>query len=250
MEENEIFKTNYEQMTVGINEANELFINKQKEYENIINYQNEKLKEYKFKISLLKIIKNGKDNIIDKLQSNISKLENDFKLKLSELNSNFKSQINNKIENNMIDENNNNENIENLLNDQKRLMEENEILKTNYEQMTVGINEANELFINKQKEYENIINYQNEKLKEYKFKISLLKIKINELHSEIEILQNKQIKNQNNFYQKLNDNVLSSIDKDQNSIELNFTQEQIKLMNSYNTPSNNPNSNINYQINN
>ena len=198
----------------------------------------------------LKIIINGKDNIIDKLQSNISKLENDFKLKLSELNSNFKSQINNKIENNMIDENNNNENIENLLNDQKRLMEENEILKTNYEQMTVGINEANELFINKQKEYENIINYQNEKLKEYKFKISLLKIKINELHSEIESLKNKQIQNQNNFYQKFNDNVLSTIDKDQNSIDLNFTPEQIKLMNSYNTPINNPNSNLKYQINN
>ena len=212
--------------------------------------ENQKLKN---ETEELKIIINGKENIIDKLQLNLSKLENDFKIKLSELNQNFKKQINNNIENNIVDENNNfnnNENIENLINEQKRLIEENEILKTNYEQMILGINEANELFLSKQKEYENIIYNQNEKLKEYKFKISLLKIKINELHSEIEFLQNKQIQNQNNFFQKINDNVLSTIDKDQQSIELNFTPEQIKLMNSYNTPINNPKANLNYQINN
>ena len=201
----------------------------------------------------LKIIINGKENIIEKLQLNISKMENDFKIKISELNSNFKSPINNNIKSNLVDANineNNNENVENLLNEQKRLMEENEILKNNYEQMTVGINEANELFVNKQKEYENVINYQNEKLKEYKFKISLLKIKINELHSEMEFLRDKNIKNQNNFYQNINDNILSTIDKEQNSIDFNFTPEQIKLINSYNTPLNNPKANLNFQMNN
>ena len=199
----------------------------------------------------LKIIINGKENIIEKLQLNISKMENDFKIKISELNSNFKSPINNNIKSNLVDANineNNNENVENLLNEQKRLMEENEILKNNYEQMTVGINEANELFVNKQKEYENVINYQNEKLKEYKFKISLLKIKINELHSEMEFLRDKNIKNQNNFYQNINDNILSTIDKEQNSIDFNFTPEQIKLINSYNTPLNNPKANLNFHI--
>ena len=201
----------------------------------------------------LKIIINGKENIIEKLQLNISKMENDFKIKISELNSNFKSPINNNIKSNLVDANineNNNENVENLLNEQIRLMEENEILKNNYEQMTVGINEANELFVNKQKEYENVINYQNEKLKEYKFKISLLKIKINELHSEMEFLRDKNIKNQNNFYQNINDNILSTIDKEQNSIDFNFTPEQIKLINSYNTPLNNPKANLNFQMNN
>ena len=201
----------------------------------------------------LKIIINGKENIIEKLQLNISKMENDFKIKISELNSNFKSPINNNIKSNLVDANineNNNENVENLLNEQKRLMEENEILKNNYEQMTVGINEANELFVNKQKEYENVINYQNEKLKEYKFKISLLKIKINELHSEMEFFRDKNIKNQNNFYQNINDNILSTIDKEQNSIDFNFTPEQIKLINSYNTPLNNPKANLNFQMNN
>ena len=201
----------------------------------------------------LKIIINGKENIIEKLQLNISKMENDFKIKISELNSNFKSPINNNIKSNLVDANineNNNEIVENLLNEQKRLMEENEILKNNYEQMTVGINEANELFVNKQKEYENVINYQNEKLKEYKFKISLLKIKINELHSEKEFLRDKNIKNQNNFYQNINDNILSTIDKEQNSIDFNFTPEQIKLINSYNTPLNNPKANLNFKMNN
>ena len=200
----------------------------------------------------LKIILNGKENIINKLQSNIDKIENDFKIKISELNSNFKSQINN-MNNNIIENNNNinnNENIENLVNDNKRLIEENEVLKNNYEQMTLDINEANELFVNKQKEYENIINYQNEKLKEYKFKISLLKIKINELHSEIDFLKDNKIKNQNNFNQNMNENIFSNIEKEQNSIDFNFTPEQIKLINSYNTPSNNPNANLNFKINN
>ena len=45
----------------------------------------------------------------------------------------------------------NNDNIELLLNDNKRLLEENEILRNNYEQMTQGINEANDLFVTKQK---------------------------------------------------------------------------------------------------
>ena len=197
----------------------------------------------------MKIIINGKDNIIDKLQTSISKIENDFKIKLSELSSNLKNQ---KIDNNLVDINNNinnNENMENIINDQKRLIEENEILKNNYEQMTLGINEANELFLNKQKEYESIINSQNEKLKEYKFKISLLKIKINELHSELDILQDKKIKNQNNFYQNINDNLISTIDKEQNSLDFNFTPEQIKLINSF-TPGNNPKANYNFNINN
>ena len=73
--------------------------------------------------------------------------------------------------------------------EQRRLIEEKAMIKGNYEQMMQGIDEANALFLNKQNEYENIINVQNEKLKEYKYKISLLKIKINELHSEIGFLQ-------------------------------------------------------------
>ena len=199
----------------------------------------------------LKIIINGKETIINKLQSNISHMENDFKIKLSQLNASFESPIN-RNKNEILKANNNNmryqETIKDLINEQHKLMEENEILRTNYEQMTLGVNEANELFINKQKEYDKIINYQNEKLKEYKFKISLLKIKINELHSEKQLLEEKQMKNQNNFYQNFNnDNIYPNFDKDQNSIDFNFTPDQINLINSY--PINNQN-NLNYKINN
>ena len=173
----------------------------------LIKKENQKLKNENEELS---IIINGKETIIEKLQSNINKIENDFKQRLSE--------------GNII---NNNENIEQLLNEQKRLTEENDILKNNYEQMTQGINEANELFVSKQKEYENIINAQMEKLKEYKFKISVLKIKVNELHSEIEFLQEKQIKTPINY--------LSTIEKDKNSLDSNYTPEQMKITGADNT---------------
>ena len=173
----------------------------------LIKKENQKLKNENEELS---IIINGKETIIEKLQSNINKIENDFKQRLSE--------------GNII---NNNESIEQLLNEQKRLTEENDILRNNYEQMTQGINEANELFISKQKEYENIINAQMEKLKEYKFKISVLKIKVNELHSEIEFLQEKQIKTPINY--------LSTIEKDKNSLDSNYTPEQMKITGADNT---------------
>ena len=169
--------------------------------------ENQKLKNENEELS---IIINGKETIIEKLQSNINKIENDFKQRLSERN--------------II---NNNDNIEQLLNEQKKLSEENEILRNNYEEMTQGINEANELFVSKQKEYEKIINSQMEKLKEYKFKISILKIKVNELHSEIEFLQEKQIKSPNNY--------LSTIEKDKNSLDSNYTPEQMKISGPDNT---------------
>ena len=173
----------------------------------LIKKENQKLKNENEELS---IIINGKETIIEKLQSNINKIENDFKQRLSD--------------GNII---NNNENIEQLLNEQKRLTEENDILRNNYEQMTQGINEANELFVSKQKEYENIINAQMEKLKEYKFKISVLKIKVNELHSEIEFLQEKQIKTPINY--------LSTIEKDKNSLDSNYTPEQMKITGADNT---------------
>ena len=116
--------------------------------------------------------------------------------------------------------------------------------------MTVEINAANEIFVNKQKSYENLIIQQKKKLKEYKFKISLLKIKINELHAEIEILQEKQCKENNNLYQNnTDDNFLNSIDKEQNSLDFIFTPEQMNLINSYNAPINNNKVNLNYNIN-
>ena len=200
-------------------------IKKLDDYNSFMKKENQKLKNENEELS---IIINGKETIIEKLQSNINKIENDFKQKISE-----KIGINNDFINN--------ENIEQVLNEQKRLAEENEILRNNYEQMTQGINEANELFVSKQKEYENIINAQVEKLKEYKFKISVLKIKVNELHSEIDFLQEKQFKEQYNIFNQ--ENLLSTIEKERNSIDYNLTPEQ-------KTPSINPKNELNNNINN
>ena len=213
-------------------------IRKLDENHSLIKKENMKLKNENEELS---IIINGKETIIEKLQSNINKIENDFKQKISE-----KIPMNNElINNNNID---NNENFEQVLNEQKRLSEENEILRNNYEQMTQGINEANELFISKQKEYENIINAQVEKLKEYKFKISVLKIKVNELHSEIEFLQEKQIRSVNNMFRQ--ENLLATIEKDRNTLDFNFTPEHMKIVDTEKTPSINPNNELNNRINN
>ena len=214
-------------------------IRKLDENNSLIKKENQKLKNENEELS---IIINGKETIIEKLQSNINKIENDFKQKISE-----KIPMNNELINN---NNNieNNENFEQVLNEQKRLSEENEILRNNYEQMTQGINEANELFISKQKEYENIINAQVEKLKEYKFKISVLKIKVNELHSEIEFLQEKQIRNVNNMFRQ--ENLLATIEKDRNTLDFDFTPEHMKIVDTEKTPSINPNNELNNRINN
>ena len=212
-------------------------IRKLDENNTLIRKENQKLKNENEELS---IIINGKETIIEKLQSNINKIENDFKQKISE-----KIPMNNELINNNNIENN--ENLEQVLNEQKRLSEENEILRNNYEQMTQGINEANELFISKQKEYENIIKAQVEKLKEYKFKISVLKIKVNELHSEIEFLQEKQIRNVNNMFRQ--ENLLATIEKDRNSLDFNFTPEHMKIVDTEKTPSINPNNELNNRIN-
>ena len=186
----------------------------------ILNKENQKIKNENEE---LKIIINGKDNIIDKLQNNINKIENEFRIKLSEIRTNYNSFNNNQYTN---------KEIEIIINEREKLLEENLSLKDNYHQMTDRINEANELFLNKQKEYEDLIYSQSEKLKEYKFKISLLKIKINELYSEINFLKDKQINNQYNFFQPMNDNVASKNNKDQQFIDINYTPELNKKNNS------------------
>ena len=193
---------------------------------------NKEIQKIKNENEELKIIINGKNNIIDKLQTNINKMEKEFMIKLSEIRANYNSLNNN---NDMIGNNKNQyskKEIEKIMNEREKLMEENIYLKENYEQMTVGINEANELFLNKQKEYENLINSQNEKLKEYKFKISLLKIKINELYSEINFLKERQINNHYNFIQPMNDNITSKNDIEQQFLDLNYTPEINNKINS------------------
>ena len=180
----------------------------------ILNKENQKIKNENEE---LKIIINGKN-----------KMENEFRIKLSEIRANYNNNLtNNKNNQYSVEE------IEKIINEREKLLEENIAMKENYEQMTMGINEANELFLNKQKEYENLINSQSEKLKEYKFKISLLKIKINELYSEINFLKDRKINNQYNFIQPMNDNITSKNNKEQQFLDLDYTPELNKKINSY-----------------
>ena len=224
----EVFEKSIERLNDIINE---LLNEKQRDSVDLINFSGIQNDIYKhFAAFEEKIRKLKQENTLIKKENMKYKNENE------ELSIIINSEINSP---NMINNYENNENIEQLLSEQKRLMEENEILKNNYEQMTQGINEANELFVAKQKEYENTINAQRGKLKEYKFKISILKIKVNELHSEIAFLQERQIQYVNSFNPR-QENLLSTIEKDKNSIEFNFTPEQMKLVGADKTPNMQP----------
>ena len=123
--------------------------------------------------------------------------------------SNTKEEAITKLQQNF-EKNKDNENIDNLSNNNininndlmiKKLTEENQILKNNFETITQGINEANSLFLQKQGEYEKAISMQNNKIQEYRNKISMLKTKINELYTEINYYKNNNgfERNRNEF---------------------------------------------------
>ena len=144
------------------------------------------------------------------------------------------------------EKNKDNENVENINNNIstdfmiKKLTEENQILKSNFETITQGINEANSLFLQKQSEYEKAMTMQNEKIKEYRNKISVLKTKINELYNEINYYKNNNgtERNKNEYFgkfggKKINSNNMSPFLKN-DSIEylgLKNTNEYSKSLN-------------------
>lgn len=66
--------------------------------------------------------------------------------------------------------------------------------------MTQGINEANKLYSEKMMDFNNQMISKNKKLNEYKNKISVLKIKINEMHEELNNLRGSNSVNNNSFY--------------------------------------------------
>ena len=82
--------------------------------------------------------------------------------------------------------------INQLMNKQSALEKENINLKNGLKTMTENINDANEIYFKKKAEHDKEIKLRDNKLKEYKTKISILKIKINELHREISSLKNNR----------------------------------------------------------
>ena len=123
----------------------------------------------------LKLIAESKEKIIQKLQ-------NDFEMMEKEYNNNSLPNNFQKININEVNHNDYNEYINELINKQNMLERENNNLRNGLKQMTQNINEANEIYFKRKANYDNNIKIRNDKLKEYKTKISILKMKINELY--------------------------------------------------------------------
>ena len=151
----------------------------------------------------LKLVIESKEKIIQKLQTDFEIMENEYN------NNVFTSQkLGENLKKNDIDKS---QYINELQSKQEKLTKENKDLKFGLKQMTKNINEANQLYSKKKAEYDKTLLLRDNKLKEYKTKITLLKMKINELHQEIKIL--KEYKgvdflnsNNNNHYSFLTQN--------------------------------------------
>ena len=169
---------------------NEIYnkLNEMRNKINILDDENFNLKKEIEKINYineeLQIKLEGKEEILLELQNNMN---------------NITSEINNNDKNIIINKNIKNEkDYKNIINN---LLKENEELKINNENIineinnNIGNNEDANKILERNEEYENVIILQQKKLKEYKYKISILKIKVNELHNELFNLKN----NKDNF---------------------------------------------------
>ena len=140
----------------------------------------------------LKLVTNSKEKIIEKLQTDFEMMENEYNNNLP----NNLNQIGN-AKNDEIKSSEYNQYISELLNKQNILEKENYNLRNGLKQMTKNINDANDIYFTRKTQYDNNIKIRDNKLKEYKNKISILKIKINELHQEIKILKNNKLGDNN-----------------------------------------------------
>ena len=131
----------------------------------------------------LTIIIKNKDLIIEKLETEIEKFD------FQEKNKNGKeNQLNNEKYKNI------EENLEKI----EILEKENEELRLGLQNMTEGVNKANELYNEKLNSFHNELLLKNNKLNEYKNKISILKSKINELSNELILIKGGA--NNNSYY--------------------------------------------------
>ena len=134
----------------------------------------------------LAIIIKNKDLIIERLETEIERF--DF--------NNVKESNKNINENELNKESN--KNREEYLIKIESLEKENEELKIGLQNMTEGINKANELYNEKLNNFNNELVIKNNKLKEYKNKISILKCKIVEVSNELMLLKGGV--NNNSYY--------------------------------------------------
>lgn len=146
----------------------------------------------KSELSELKLVEESKEKIIQKLQTDFEMMENEYNNNVM-TSQKFGETL-------KIDDMNKSEYINDLLNKQKTLIKENNDLKVGLKQMTKNINEANQLYFKKKEEYDKLFETKDSKLKEYRNKIALLKMKVNELHNEISILKEIKVDPNNNAF--------------------------------------------------
>ena len=199
--------------------------------------ENQKLKK---QIGELKIIKEGNEEIIQKINTDYENIINELKDKVSFYEQNY-LQMNEK--NNTI----------NILNEKnEKLMRENEQFKINYLQINNDAIELNQLFNQKKNEFEIILQNKNQKLKEYKQKIASLKIKINELYNELNNLYN----NNDNKILKTFESQSERVKKEKNKIPFNHHSRKnskdnniIKKLNTSYHSKNNSSISVNFENN-
>jgi len=191
----------------------------------------------------LSIIIKNKDLIIERLETEIERF--DF--------NNWKESNKNMNENELNKESN--KNREEYLIKIECLEKENEELKIGLQNMTEGINKANDLYNEKLNNFNNELVIKNNKLKEYKNKISILKCKIVELSNELMLLKGGA--NNNSYYnasfinnsiintnQNSNNNTIPRI-KDDMMINNNNYMLNKKYYNNYTGRVNTDNTNMN-----
>ena len=191
----------------------------------------------------LSIIIKNKDLIIERLETEIERF--DF--------NNGKESNKNMNENELNKESN--KNREEYLIKIECLEKENEELKIGLQNMTEGINKANDLYNEKLNNFNNELVIKNNKLKEYKNKISILKCKIVELSNELMLLKGGA--NNNSYYnasfinnsiintnQNSNNNTIPRI-KDDMMINNNNYMLNKKYYNNYTGRVNTDNTNMN-----
>lgn len=158
--------------------------------DNIRTYDNENfklkkdLKKEKDKNEESNMIIESKDKIIEKLQNDMQIMENEYQNKLNEYEQNNLDKMNDDQQKELI--------IEKMNNRLEIISKENDSLKNEFTIMTKKVNDANQLFLNKKNEYEDKLEMKDYKLKEYKRKVIILKIKVNELLTDLEKYKNFQ----------------------------------------------------------
>ena len=172
----------------------------------------------KSELSELKLVAESKEKIIQKLQTDFEMMENEY--------NNTMITTQKFGENLKIDDMSKSEYINDLLNKQKTLIKENNDLKVGLKQMTKNINEANQLYFKKKEEYDKLFEKKDNKLREYKTKISLLKMKVNELHKEISILKEIKVDPNNNA---IHYSFFTQENKDINYINSNVSKKDKKM---------------------